>query len=367
MYRAFPILLLSFFLASHLTPASAQIGIHGGLRYGRILEVLPKFPAINSPGIMVFGGIHGSTGQNPDNWGQYLGRPDWSIDFSYENFGNTEVLGHGIGVLPSLHFFLKRKDRIQYTMQLGWGLAYISQPYDKLNTENQIIGSSFNFMAILGFHARIKTASQWWLVPGVSISHYSNGGFANPNIGVNIPSGSLAIQWDRSKPTSTVARATKTPLKRWRIRPFVRGGLGFTEQSFDGPKFKVYSIAFGAHTRAGQISLLKLGAEYSFSQASLAFIEQVGLYPGDERRQASRWAIFGSHDLLFGYFAFHTEAGIYVQDHHDRQSMITTRIGFTFFGRNSLKVQGQLPGIGLYVRAYEGEADYLELALLHAF
>ncbi|MEO1435511.1 MAG: acyloxyacyl hydrolase [Bacteroidota bacterium] len=356
-----------FILTSSFTQAFAQIGYHGGLRFGRILEVLPKFPEINSPGIMVFGGIHGSTGQREGNWGQYLGRPDWSIDLSYENFGNTDVLGFGIGVLPSMHIFLKRKARIQYTMQVGWGLAYASRPYDKFNTDNRITGSHLNFMAMLGFHARIKMRSQWWVVPGISISHYSNGGFANPNIGVNIPSGSLALQWDRPKSSTEPTSTFREPLKRWRIRPFIRGGLGFTEENFDGPKFKVYSLALGAHTRAGQISLLKLGAEYSFSQGSLAFIEQVGLYPGEERRQASRWAIFGAHDLLFGYFAFHTELGVYVQDHHNQLSRISTRIGFTFFGRNSLNVQGQLPGIGLYVRAYEGEADYLELAMMHLF
>lgn len=335
---------------------------------GRILEVLPRFPEVKSPGIMIFAGIHGQTGRVPSDWGRHLGKPQWSLDLSVETFGNNQVLGLGIGLLPSLHFALKRKKKVNYTMQLGYGLSYLTRPYDKFNTENRITGSHLNFMAILGFHVQLKHWDRLWLMPGLSISHYSNGGFANPNIGVNVPSVSLAVQWKRiqSKPVMDVPQ-TEEKIKRWLIRPFIRGGLGFTEQRFDGPKFSIYSAAAGIHARAGAISLLKLGAEFSRSEASLAFIEQVGLYPGDEIRQASRWAIFGSHDLLFGYFAFHTEAGIYLLDHHDRLSVISTRIGFSFFAKNALKKQRNIPGLGLYVRAYQGEADYVELSIFHLF
>jgi hypothetical protein len=103
--------------------------------------------------------------------------------------GNPEEMGTAIGVYPFINFPLGKRERdFKMHFRLGYGLGYITKPFDAIeNHKNVAIGSHLNCCLSVRFNGLWKLNDENYLEFGIGMTHFSNGASKLPNLGINLP------------------------------------------------------------------------------------------------------------------------------------------------------------------------------------
>lgn len=354
-------------IATFFCKLQAQSGIELELNYGRILNIHPDFPEIKSNSKRLAINYVNYTQCLNKAWPSLYRYPVLTISLSTEFFGNKEILGESIALTPSLSFPIIRKPIWAFYFQWGMGIAWLTKPYHQVtNPENEIIGSHLNYHGLAKLYLDWKISELIKLTAGIAYSHYSNGNFANPNIGANMPALSLSIRyfpntWVRDNVESP--KYAELPAGDRRFHAHVRSSLGLTTKGLDGPTLPVYTLSAGMHRIFGRTHKVLTGFEIIIDRSAIAFLQNAGGHEGKEFRKTSRVAWYLGHEFLIGHVGFLTEAGIYLNDYFLKRTFLSTKLGFTIYGRNPLRQYQFLPYLGIYIHALAGEAEFAEFAI----
>lgn len=285
--------------------------------YGKIWKHTPKItyaiPA-SSWGLQ----LNVQTQTNGDKeWHRAQNYPLLGLGFAYHALGDPKVLGQALSLIPN--FTLRWLDRPRWKGQLliGTGLAWLTRTYHPLdNPLNNAIGSNLCnvtfFRAGLGFLPH----PQWEIRLGASFTHFSNAATQLPNLGINLPAGSIGCRYtpkEFSERTPQMPDYQKRPERRMGLN--VLYGMAFRERSVPGgPKFPVYLAQVAAEYRLSKYNHLHLGVEYEFHKE----IAQFGWHnytfrdPKTARKGATRWGLMIADELIFGKVGIYLQTGIYL-------------------------------------------------------
>ncbi len=301
-------------------------------------------------------------------WAILHHRPQIAYLLGVQTLGNEAVLGQAIYAIPSLNFRLFQRKRWQGQLRVGWGLAYATRSFhSRFNPTNIVLGARWNACATVRFLLRYRVASAWHLVLGLGASHYSNGGFVSPNLGINIPALQVGVQyeWGHSiAPSDSLRRQVLAALPPFskQIRPYLRLALGMTETAATrGVKYPIYGVSVGVSRLLARTSKLRLAVDYLYNTAYSAFDRHKGRIP--KHWDYARLSVLAGHELLFGHWGLQSSLGIYLNTHRYQRSLLTAELGFNFYSRNYLKQQGQQVWLGCHLRTYGGEAEFVQVVL----
>ena len=118
-------------------------------------------------------------------WRKYYRSPRTGISLLYLDLG-TPSAGKVLGILPFIEFKIMEKRTSDLHIRLGSGIGYVSKKWDlETNPHNKAIGSHLNANMRLHFiyHQQIHPKLELTLLGG--ITHFSNGNYKMPNLGVN--------------------------------------------------------------------------------------------------------------------------------------------------------------------------------------
>jgi hypothetical protein len=120
----------------------------------------------------------------------------YGTTLNYQYLG-SEAAGYAVGLGFSLFFTPGLSQHTRLTVGMGGG--YLSKPYSLENPKNIAIGSHINGMMRLGIQRDI------WVVKAnnrrasaqlnVGMTHFSNGNWSQPNLGVNMPYVSMSYKY----------------------------------------------------------------------------------------------------------------------------------------------------------------------------
>lgn len=253
------------------------------------------------------------------------GRRDWEAWQHYPGLGitlNHFHLGEGshgnaFSVLPYLNLPLWRSGRWGAYFRVGTGLAWVTRPYDWFTNPTQnAVGSHWNNVTQLTLSAEMHANPRISFHAGGGLTHFSNGGTALPNYGVNVLSGwagaSFFLQ-PLEKNAFQAAKTSKHSVSR-RFGAQIQQGAAMLEiASFDGPKYLLLNTSVAGSFQISQTNRVLLGLDYEFNTA----IFEWGLHSarfGDEataRRGATRLALFAAEEFLFGDISIVLQVGYY--------------------------------------------------------
>lgn len=344
-----------------------QYALELNYQFGTNIPIHPKYPAIQEYCQAGEFTLLQHTQANKI-WTILYGQPTVAYSFAYQTLGNEAILGNAFYFVPHLDFKVFKLKRLDMRARIGWGAGIITKKQDSFyNRENIVIGSNFNACVSLRALFRYRILETVHLQIGGGITHYSNGGFAKPNLGINIPFAQIGIQYSFQKPTVSDSLSneliTQLPSLNQTFRPFVQIGLGLTETATSrGPKYPIYSIAFGVSRLMARISKLSLSVEYLYNTSPYAFDRQNGAVDLKHLNYA-RFSILATHELLFGHWGLVTGVGVYLNEHKYQRSIIISKVGFNFYLHNYFKNFKNQLWLGCHVRAYAGEAEFVEVLL----
>ncbi|MFZ7115441.1 MAG: acyloxyacyl hydrolase [Bacteroidota bacterium] len=132
-----------------------------------------------------------SSGKN--EWERDFLNPSRGITLAYFDLGSPDKLGYGIAVYPYIDFPLNNKTDNKLIFRYGIGLGWVEKTFNSTdNFKNAAIGSNLNGIIHFDLHYE-KLLSKFSLLEiSAAITHYSNGSYSIPNLGINVATLNLA-------------------------------------------------------------------------------------------------------------------------------------------------------------------------------
>ncbi len=359
------IMLLSVWAYTQSIPKG--ISLEPSLYFGKIVKHTSKF---TTP-------INGYTTGGELNIGiQTYGKRDWheaqklpvfGLAFSYLNFGDKEIFGTGVGLMPNLNLrFLKRK-RFYGDFRFGVGLAWLNRPFNYAsNPTNNAIGSNLNTIVGFRFGTNWIINEHWTTLAAVSLTHYSNAASSLPNLGINIPALNLGVRYTpQPLMEADYVRTGRSPEFDKRFHLGIYQGLGIKEsQAFAGPKYPVYVSRLSVHRRLKHNNRLYAGFEYEYAMHVLAFTQHIGLFETEKerRKNAQRAMLFIADEVSFGRVSLWLQAGTYMTRSYLQPWFLYTRLGIRYYPFIARKGHPRIH-IGLYMKSHKEVAEYVDYGI----
>jgi len=197
------------------------------------------------------------------------------------------------------------------------------------------------------------------------MTHFSNGGSALPNFGVNVFSGWAGAAWffqPLKKEDFQPAKTSKHEMRR-RFGGQCQGGLALLEiASFDGPKHAVWIASAAGYFQISRINRALIGVDYESNRA----IYEWGLHStrfSDEaaaKQGSTRLAVFAAEEFLFGDISIVLQAGKYLGKNINQYvpkssyAKLSARYYFPDLWDNDLR-----PFAGISIKAHKFTAEYI--------
>ena len=296
---------------------------------------------------------------------QTKGRKSWHSTCKYPTIGatafigsvgNMDILGRYYGAYGFIEFpFVKRK-HYRFIGKLGSGLGYTAKVFNyETNPKNVAMSTHMNALICLGIMNHFLFGKNKFTL-GIDITHFSNGAYEVPNLGVNLPYLSLGYgrTFGTMKPDS-LARTAKLPFRKWL---FGITGVTSVKEVFPtgGKKYPVFGLS--AHAR--WFAKPKVGAEILFDiiskQAIMAYKPEI---------QKSQWdilqlGIYAGYVLPLDQFHFLLGMGAYIKDKYQPEDFLYHRVGMRYHFNNGVHAQIQL-------KSHWARADYVEWGAGYTF
>ncbi len=129
-------------------------------------------------------------------WHHIFNFPYYGVAFYNANFFNVDELGTPTALFGFMGFPFKRNKRSMWGYELGFGLTYNWEPYNKYdNPFNVAIGSYRTVYIDANLFYEYYLSPRWGLRGSFGFTHFSNGGTKKPNSGINLLSPSLEVNY----------------------------------------------------------------------------------------------------------------------------------------------------------------------------
>ena len=295
-----------------------------------------------------------TTGAAP--WHQWYRYPKVGVALTYYDFHNP-IVGHIFAVSPYLSKTFSRGPKHDLSFRLGAGLAYLTNPYDRVvNHRNTIASSALNATMQLRFEYDYALTPHLGLLVGLGLNHYSNGATSKPNFGVNLPSLVLGLNYHQQQPARLGGPVLAHAPDEGQLFYNASTSLGFKQRTAGDPKkYLVNSFTMAVGRRMNRKSNLLLGAEGFFDRSLVGQLDDT-LRAGAGRPDVKKIGVFAGHELLFGRLAVAAHLGFYVYAPYKSSTVYYERLGLKYhftealFGAIDLKI-------------HRGAADVVEFKL----
>lgn len=275
------------------------------------------------------------------------------IDICFINPGNPDTMGYSIGLSPQFHFPLNEKHRSYFV--LGCGIEYNTKTYTEENCSFNAIGSHLNALIVLGYKRVFEITPSWKLKTEFLFTHFSNGSTKAPNLGLNIPTLGLGIEYSWHMKHETLdKKKTEKQLDSgdWQII-----GTGSWKQvkyegkvcpafSLSGEKFftPYYASSFGAGA--------DLILDYSMNERITEFNDTIVPFSNN-----IKVAVKGLWTVPVGRLQIHLQAGTYLKNSNFQKEFVFERLALRYFLTDRI-------GLNASLRAHFAKADAIEFGIV---
>ena len=252
--------------------------------------------------------------------------PERGFSFLYNDF-NSDILGEGFGLLRHYTYNLTPKRKMDLKLTTAFGLGYVTKRFDpEMNPLNFALGSKLGVSAFLKLeYLQFFERQNLSLNTGVTLTHFSNMSYKNPNLGINTLAAFLGVQYKVDDVEVERAENNYTVDSSLKYRIMFRGGYN---QSLlvDSELEPFYTASFGVAKTVNAYSTFVAGAEYINSEFLKAYAEAENI----DSRDTSRIGVFGTYELTQNNFAFVTQVGVMVYQPIKYISRVYERLGFQY-------------------------------------
>ena len=264
--------------------------------------------------------------------------PDIGISLQCIDFKNPLQLGYALTASPYIEIPLNKTPKIiRPIIRLCWGLTYITKSYDSIeNKENIAIGSHFNSFVQFRCFWRFKLSNLLRIEPGVSFTHSSNGKAKNPNLGLNLASLNLGLNYSiRSKANQSITKIDSSTKAKSKNELIFFTAIGFNQKQIASPILKTFVYSFAYQSNLRNSHKYVLGIDVFYDQNYLIDYENVFKNKAQGIDQL-RMSIKLGYSYNVGRLRFPFEVGYYFFQKTNPDELIVNRLGVRYYSKTGL-------------------------------
>jgi len=300
-------------------------------------------------------------------WKERYNYPDWGFVLMNQQFHN-EILGNTTAINYTTTYYLRNRNaKNQLNVQLGFGGGYNTEPLDfETNLLNVAMTSHFLFTQHFKLNYTYpELFNKLGLHAGISFTHFSNGSFKKPNLGINSIFLNLGLSYfNRNSNTIYEMREEKEKLEKqaFHFDLSIHGGF---HESKPGVGLKpIYYLSGYANKQVGVKSKLQLGVDFFNSQSVKDYAEYwYQIYIEDtetgERADHRQLGAFFGHELLFNKLSLETQVGYYLYKPFEESAPVYQKVSFKHYLNN------EKSAISISMKIHYFEAEFICLGYHH--
>ena len=295
-------------------------------------------------------------------WNEWYKYPIVGASYFFADLGNPQQMGYAHSVYAWINFPLARKQTYTFSFRLGAGLGYITKKFERVeNYKNDVIGSHLNGVMHLNFENSWKLSAPLNFYTKVGITHFSNGAYKTPNLGINICTLSMGFTYRFGHDTIHFPpKKNRIPFADKKLFYYLTVAGGAKEIAPpDGDKYGVVSVSFAAMKQLGYKSSLGIGLDY-FNDASLKplFLSDTTFI--GKNYHVARIGLVAAHELAISNVRIVMNLGYYLLSDWKANGMIYDRIGLKYYMNRHLFANVTL-------KTHFAKADFLEMGFGYKF
>ncbi len=287
-------------------------------------------------------------------WQQYYKYPQTGYSYIFLDFNYPEVLGNAHALLAFINFPFIRKEHFQFSMRMASGLGYITKTFERVeNHKNDVIGSHLNAAIQFNFETRYQLSPHLFFNFNVGLTHFSNGSFKTPNLGINNPSVNTGFTYQLHPTKEFIKREWNVPDKR--LEADVLYATGIKEISPPtGSKYFAHTLSSTLMKRISHKVKLGLGLDVFYDMSLKEALRRAG--KNNDNSQLIRGGIHFDHELMTDKLVILFQMGAYWLSQYKDDGLFYHRIGFKYLVNKHLFVN-------LTLKTHFAKADFVEYGL----
>lgn len=283
--------------------------------------------------------------------------PRYGVALSYFDLDNP-IIGHGIMMSYFIEPSYRLSNFLQFNLRAAAGLVYASNPFDSIrNIQNKSYTTHINpYLQVgIGITSIINRHFSVALMSG--FQHFSNGGFKEPNRGVNWLTGSVGFLY--SIENNVLPKYVRKPYRGWKYThpEFDAGILYVPGQGYNSKIMARRTFlggVFGQVTKPyGRINALTAGAELYYDKIEPSSLTTIKRAPVQAGLQIG-------HVFLFNKVTFSQQLGFQLVKAGATAQDFYYRYGLTY------KVSRHLIA-GINLKTHSDNAEFADFRFAYRF
>ncbi|MBN1182685.1 MAG: acyloxyacyl hydrolase [Bacteroidales bacterium] len=297
-------------------------------------------------------------------WQQLYNYPQFGFGF-YRGWFDPECnIGKPYALYSVFSAPVHRSDKWSMNWELNFGVAYFHE-----NIFNVAISSMFSGYFSSGADFRRNLGKHFKIGAFAGFTHFSNGAFQKPNLGVNVFSPKLFLIYTPQNESQNYRSTTLPELVKnnyidvsiyYGMKNLIYMGTDLDSiTKYTGVDFTVYGLSVVVNRQVSYLSRIGLGVTFGYngSYNSPLVVENAKLVVKESRYSKKlELSVYPSYELLMNKFAVVMQPGIYIYrvDFETITPVFYQRIGLKYTITQQLFT-------GFNLRAYEfSNADFIE-------
>ncbi len=285
------------------------------------------------------------------SWHHLYKFPSAGISFYTANTGNKINLGNAHGLYAYTHLHFLTYPKVEWNVRLGMGLGYIEKTFNRIdNNKNYAIASHINGLVVLASECKLKF-KKYDLGAGISFTHFSNGAFKVPNLGINIPAvffnANYKLNSDFNKP---VIQTTAFEKKQTILSG---ASIGFKEiMPAGGPKYICVTLTGQYLYQVSPKSAFAVGLDI-FYTPSIYYQVMADTLKNAKKIDYTQLGIIAGYELCLGNLSAMLQFGAYTITKSTYDGYLYHRIGIRYYFAKNLYAN-------LTLKTHFAKADFIE-------
>jgi hypothetical protein len=286
-------------------------------------------------------------------WQEVYGYPQTGFSYIHLDLANQYV-GQADALVGFINFPLIRNPNFLFSFRLADGLGYVSTVFDRVeNHKNLTVASHINAAIQMMADARFKISRNIFFDMSYGLTHFSNGSFKVPNLGINNISLNGGLAYQLNEPVVANYGAIPSLDRRWLLDLVY--GFGVKENiEFLNKQFFAHTFYFSFLKPISYKSKLGVGGDVFYDLSLMQFWNDSNV--SDISSKIIRGGAHVSYELQVNNFTVLLQMGVYLVDQLKLDGSFYHRIGLQYDLSKHLFAN-------LTLKTHFARADYTELGL----